>query len=557
MATTVKPPKQKAWSKQTPEWRDSFIRSVVSLYNTIYKGSGLTYKVPDDYVQFCYKYGTNRIMLEQYLKEKEPKKYLKSETARDRMKLLRDQLIAIFPTDMNLKADKELTKMLEDWALGKPDALLGRFIATHITKTTAWRNLSDSKYFSTWVTANGITDFGDFAAIWEKYTGELNTLRDDLSASWKNTFGTASEVPESALMQALSGRWTSSSPQWLELITKDPNFVNTEFAKTRDVEFTENWESLFGSSVPVDSVIMAKWRLAGDMTWDKFFTMYIKPLQVFRDAFPGYEAWETLQHQKGNLEGSDAASISSYLQARQVYIDDYKNTYGVDKEPEAGLIDKALAGDWSQAQFHNFIMENDPNRFTSPEYIAKIDQFNNYWQGMMGDGSTPDPGLAAQFAASGSSDPSSMWNAIKNSGEFQSRFPNWNAFSTAQTAAGVDVTENPLLYNQYKTAFERAFQQVGMPVPTGYERQFFASGIDPGDLERNVQDYSDTAQSYQWVTGQQADVATAAGIANKTAGGALKQRMQAALDQQRKYAGSSYNEFERGRAQTGELTRKI
>lgn len=118
---------------------------------------------------------------------------------------------------------------------------------------------------------------------------------------------------------------------------------------------------------------------------------------------------------------------------------------------------------------------------------------------------------------------------------------------------------DPLLYNEYRTAFQNAFADQGMQAPQDLERQFFASGDTTTDFTQHVGQFAQAKEAYNWQSGEQADVATATGItADKTAGGELRKRMAEALAQQKAYLQSNSTTYRSQEQQgSGLITQKV
>jgi hypothetical protein len=145
-----------------------------------------------------------------------------------------------------------------------------------------------------------------------------------------------------------------------------------------------------------------------------------------------------------------------------------------------------------------------------------------------------------------------LFDQVKNTNEFRSQYGNWDVFAAAQHATGTSAMADPLLYKEYQAAFYNAFADVGIVAPTGMERQFLASGETTTDFTNHIEQFSQQAPSYQWQTGQQADLATTAGVGDKTAGGDIRKKLAEALQQHRAFAESKYQPF-----QTQEVGGKI
>jgi hypothetical protein len=120
----------------------------------------------------------------------------------------------------------------------------------------------------------------------------------------------------------------------------------------------------------------------------------------------------------------------------------------------------------------------------------------------------------------------------------------------------VNVTEDPMAYKEYQTEFYKAFEDIGMQVPAGMDQEIFASGLNTQDIQNNAGVYNENKDSYQWQTGQTADIKQAIGLGDRAAGGDLRKRMEQALAQHRAYAGSKFNAFDTG-MKNDQLVKKI
>jgi hypothetical protein len=174
----------------------------------------------------------------------------------------------------------------------------------------------------------------------------------------------------------------------------------------------------------------------------------------------------------------------------------------------------------------------------------------------MGEQTPVDQSLANQYAAGGSSDPQSFFSQIQATPEFAAQYPDWAAYSSAQTAQGTNAVMDPMRYKAYASGFSKAFTDVGLPVDQSFLHNFFVSGIDPGEFANNIDQYVKQGAAYNWQSGQQADLATTAGIADKTAGGDMRQKLQAAVDQHQTWVKSKYTGFQTAEV-AGSLVQKV
>jgi hypothetical protein len=234
-----------------------------------------------------------------------------------------------------------------------------------------------------------------------------------------------------------------------------------------------------------------------------------------------------------------------------------------DGTPDPALLAQALANNWSNTQWDLTLKQKDAKYKETEGYKAdqsvklrKGESFDLHWKRLFGENATPDPSLREKFMGGTDDDLNSLWDDIKKTGEFQSQYAQWDAFAAAQNAQGQNVMEDPGLYKQYQKAFTDAFSNQGMQAPQGLDRLFFASGIDTSSFSQNLGQYVQQQQSYQWQTGQEADVATASGVGDKTAGGDLRKRMAEALGQHQAYAKSKFTDF-RTQEENGRIASKI
>jgi len=266
-------------------------------------------------------------------------------------------------------------------------------------------------------------------------------------------------------------------------------------------------------------------------------------------------------HQQGY--GEDRATPFAFLQLRAGFVQRYREVMKDNTAiPPADILARAVSGNWSNDQFDNEIELKDPKYTGTEAYKSKEtekqnkrDSFAWYWKSVMGNTSPVDASLVERFASGPYTEPRQLFDEIQASPEFAAQYPDWSAFSSGQTAMGQNAAENPLLYKAYQKAFQDALSNEGLQAP-GLEHQFFASGIDPVDFANNVAQYGQQQESYQWQTGEEADLATASGVGDKTAGGTLRKRLDEAIKQHQAYAQSKFKDFQTQEV-AGNLVQKV
>lgn len=394
------------------------------------------------------------------------------------------------------------------------------------------------------------------------------TKRQSYLSAYQTMFPEAKSVPPAILAKALSMNW---DPQvfadWVK--KNDPAYLTTPEAAAKGHELDDLWQTMFGASVALPAALKQKWVLTpGDTDADlwSFFNDNVRNSSEFKSLYPDFEDWA--MSQAGTPGAAMDVNPLEYFKRKKELEQLYELLAEKPGASNAELIKQAIKSGWSNERFQLEFEKTDP-AYKDTEAVKakaaaeterandKIESFNLYWKSIMGTDSTPPSDLAYSFGWGTNDDPRSMFEAITQTNAFQSQYGNWSAFAAAQNAAGNSgLIDNPALYKQYKDAFYDEFAKIGIGAPQNMERMFFASGVDPTELSQNLQAYIATNQSYQWQTDTAADVATAAGIGDKVAGGDLKRRMEAALAQHKAYTESKYNTFNVAE-KNGSFIRKI
>jgi hypothetical protein len=490
------------------------------------------------------------------MRKKDQEGFLQTAAAEKRGALILPDLKNIFGVDWDL-GNKELKALLVKFQLGEPDKLTQQqFFAKYVMKNSIFRTKYAS--FKVWYKGTG----GDQFTAFKSYLG----LRQQFSDAYAAKFGRDKPIPPALLDKAIAGNWDLQGKDWLDAIAADSNWGTLTDYNDRLHYFEDQWKSIFGSSqfgeLPPPEGIAKKYA-QGSMQFDEIFQTSIRDSIAFKTAFPDFELYAQAKFQ---ADGTPIGQIGvgDWLSRRARFMERYMAILEDPTAiPDPALLARAMAGNWSDTKWDLEIEKNDPKYKSTDTYKAKeaqktvkSDSFDLYWKRLFGENSTPDPTLRGEFVNSASSDVEGLWNKIKNTAEFRSQYAQWDAFAAAQNAQGQNVMEDPALYKQYQKAFYDAFASQGIQAPGGFDRMFFASGIDPDQFTQNLGQFAQQKQSYEWQTGEAPDLATAAGIGDKTAGGSLRKRLDEALKQHQAYAQSKFTNF-RTEEVAGNLAQRI
>jgi hypothetical protein len=459
--------------------------------------------------------------------------YTKTDQYKSNGKALDDMLIASLGIEgaKDYLASKEYAKVRNRLSRADPrmqfDTILANVFQNRVMKSPEFKRSNPG--FIEWAEANrGVTSYYD--AFQSGYV----KLRDSFTTSWKDAYGLQGDVPPDILKQAIVEGWDAGGARWDAAVRNTPSYAGSQTAGDRAKDFDAQWALWMPAGVPPDEALRNGF-IKSSGTLDDYFRDSVKSSSIFTTSYPEYAAWEVAQSKQGEPIGPDA-----FFTERNAFTEKWQELYG-DVPINAALLSQALSENWSTVKW-----EQDIKKL--PEYSgtdtakAKGMEFDAYWRGLFGDASPVDPSLKAQYTTNNAmQDPSDLWDQIKSSSTFQSQFTNWDAFAAAQGAVGQNVSGDPMAYNQYKAAFYKAFADIGMSVPDGMDREIFASGVSTGDIQNNAETYAENKDSYQWQTGQQADLRTAIGIGNAAAGGDLRIRLRQALEQHKAYTSSKYN----------------
>lgn len=445
------------------------------------------------------------------------------------------------------KLTKQELKWLDAFGRADPtddaDAVLLAFFSKHIKGTKEFQDRHPG--FQAFVD-NDISIENDLKGL-----TAYNLKYQDLLAVWRNE-GITGDMDPALVARAMEENWDPAGTQWYAAIRGSAGYAGTQSYADRVADFKEQWAAIFPAGYDVDQSLMNKYA-TGTRGWDEFLRTDIKNSAVFQAAYPDYASWEEAQHKIGgesNVEGQ--VDINDYFEARTNFIEAWEKEYTHGEAIDPALLAQAMAGNWSITKFQN-AMRQLPGFAQTDEGKNKGAAFDSYWRGLFGDMSPVDAALRSTYLTGDYTDPSAMWDQIKKSSTFQSQYQNWDAYATAQAAAGVNVTEDPMAYKEYQAAFYKAFADIGMNVPAGMDREIFASGLNARDIQTNAEDYVQTREDYAWQTGQEADVRQAVGLGG-AAGGDLRMRLKQALEQHRAYANSRFTTADKDKTQGSGLT---
>ena len=320
--------------------------------------------------------------------------------------------------------------------------------------------------------------------------------------------------------------------------------IDSTQGQDKGKEFDVFWKSVYGqASVPDELLRKGYQKTDGYTTFDEYFTEFIRPSAAFKTAIPGFE--KLADATSGTPGGDNVVDPMDYFKTKQSLEQYYEILSEKPGASDSAMIQKAMDNNWSAARFE-LEFKNSPAYTGTAAYLAKAQQVDGYYKSIFGVDAVQPKDLQDTFARGVSTDVTSMFEDIKQTAEFKQQYGNWGEFQAAQDATGNSgrILADPAVYKQYKAAFYQAFADVGMTAPADYEKMFFSSGLDEQAITSNMKTYTDTQASYAWQTGESADVATAAGIGNKAAGGDLRTRMEAAIGQHRALANSKFNTYD-------------
>jgi hypothetical protein len=492
--------------------------------------------------------------LELWVRKNDPKNWLNTTDAVKRQQEMLRGLRAIFGPDYKPKDD--MPGLMMKYALADPDTVdFIKFFSKVVSKSQTFKTQFPG--FSEWYDAASRNE--SFASSSDAVL-KFKTIRGAYETLYRQLMGT-SDVDADFITNALKNSWDDTQ---FKLNLQSGDRWKSTIGAPRDEEFKRSWDAIFQGTkyegVYNDS-LLSKYR-SGTMDFQTLINTDIKDMAEIAELYPEYDAWEKEQHSLGAPE--DKVNIFSYLADRGSMRQDFSTWYKeIMQDTNAvippDLLAQAMSGKWSQTLFELAVKKSPAGSAAyknTDSYKQQAASFGLYWKQIFGENSVPDQSLADAYASGTYSNPMQLFDQVKNTNEFRSQYGNWDAFSAAQNAAGTSAMADPLLYKEYKTAFYNAFADVGLAAPQGLESQFFASGVDKTDFTDHIGQFAQQKQSYEWQTGEAPDLATAAGIGDKTAGGSLRKRLDEALKQHQAYAQSKFTNF-RTEEVAGNLAQRI
>ena len=494
-------------------------------------------------------YSTDALMT--WVRKNDQKHWLTSDIATKRRIEMIRSLKAIFGDDY--KVNDDMKGLLLKFMIADPDKtdFIG-FFRKVIAKSQTFKTQFPG--FSEWYdVASRTTSFASSSDAILKF----KEARDHYEGWYRQLMNTL-DVDPAFITAALTGAWDETQ---FKLNLQSGTTWQTTIGAPRDEEFKRNWDSIFQNTKyegVYNATLLARYR-TGTMDFQTLINTDIKDMPEIAELYPEYAAWEEKQHSLGVPE--DRVNIFSYLteqgDMRQEFGMWYKEMMG---DTEAvippDLLKRAMDGNWSRALFEVTFKKTDPGYKQTDTYKNDVASFALYWKQVFGENSVPDADLASVYASGSYSNPIQLFDQVKKTREFQLQYGNWDAFAAAQHSAGASAMTDPLLYNEYKTAFYNAFADMGMQAPAELEKQFFASGEGTTDFTEHVQLFSKTKEAYNWQTGQTPEMATATDLGNKTSGGDLRKKMAEALLQQKAYMSSKFESFQT-QEKAGNLVQKV
>jgi hypothetical protein len=489
--------------------------------------------------------------LETWVRKNDQKAWLNTTAAVKRQQEMLRSLRAIFGGDYKPKDD--MPGLMLRYALADPDTVdFVKFFAKVVSKSKTFATQFPG--FAEWyATASRSESFASSSDAIVKFKGARGVYEEMYRELMQSN-----DVDPEFITSALKNAWDKT--QFRINLTSGDTWKKTVGAG-RDEEFKRNWDSIFQGTKyegKYNDTLISKYRL-GTMDFQSLINTDVKDMPEIAELYPDYADWEKKMHGLGVPE--DKIDIFSYLSEqggmKQEFSTWYKELMG---DTEAvippDLLKRAMDGKWSQTLFEMTVKKTSPVFKDTETFKQQRASFDLYWKRTFGENSIPDASLGDAYASGSYQNPLQMFDQIKGTSEFRSQYGNWDAFAAAQHAQGNSAMDDPLLYKEYQTAFQNAFADAGLTAPAGLESQFFASGEGTNDFTNHVAQFAQQSASYDWQTGQQADMATATDLAGKTAGGDLRKRMAEALGQHQAYAKSKFTDF-RTQEENGRIASKI
>lgn len=397
--------------------------------------------------------------------------------------------------------------------------------------------------FQSWLKspeAIGLIEVSDPVTAAKEYKRQYD-LYDAMWKSAENGVGDpTATIPQALFMAALKGNWEPGGIEWSTAVKSSGTWAGSAGAQNRTQEFASNWDRIFNGTqfegMEPNEELMGQY-VRGTADFETFFTTAMTkrgtPIgDLFHEAYPTYDSY--IKNNPEALSGQITLfGEGGYFAKRAAFIDEYKALMeDPDAVPMQEELDKAMAGNWSMTRWQLHVKQNIPEFQDTSSARAKTADFTRNWSALFGANAPVDEQLKNEYTSGGYQNFEDMWGKIKGLDIFKQQYGNWDAFSAAQGAKGVVAESDPGLYKQYEAAFDAAFSAEGLD-PKQFQPlkpQFFSSGVEDTEFKQNINQWSNQKTAFTLATGETADVATAAGIADKTAGGDLRKRLAKSLE---------------------------
>lgn len=490
-----------------------------------------------------YKYSDAAGLLD-WVRKNTPGVYMRTAQAIGRGRDAKDFLSSVFGDQKKITA-----AFVKKYIMGDPRVWsMDRFIEEKVVKSKAFR-----KEYGAW--DEFIKQPQNRHKSYKNLIAQYNAGVESYRQYYQAILGGTADVPKDILNKAITENWSQQTfEQWV--MQNDPAYLTTGGAKTRDEQFVNFWHTIYGADSQVNKDMQNAFVRGTDKIED-FFNSKMRNTKEFKDKNPWFEDWA--KGQMGDVEEGDlAVDPMAYFQDLQKW----KQLYEVMTETPGAyneeLIRQALIGNWSEARFQMEFQKTDPAYTGTSQALGKKESFAKYWKNLFGTDAEPDKAMMDEFQRGNSSDPSSMFEQIKTTDLFKAQYAGWEEYAKAQSESGIggEIIDNPSSYLQYQKSFQDAFARMGVILPEAMPKMIFASGMDDSEIENNLQTWITASPAMQQWTGEKPTLESTLGLKDKTAGGALRIKMQKALEQHKNYTASRFNTFRRDQ-KSGNQTLKI
>ena len=479
------------------------------------------------------------------------KDYLKTIEAQNRMADFRKHIHSIMGDAYN--SAKDMPGLIAAYALSPSTVDFDKYFNKVVTKSPAFATMFP--YFKGWYEKQVGGKYTSAAAAVKGYVDAAGAYL----ALWHGA-GLSGDVPPGLLQEALTGNYDDAT--FKNKVLASPVYNQSPTNLARVTLFKQQWDTAFANTDlegQYDPALINEWQMHPDFTFDDLVGQHPDLEKQIEDTHVGYADWRKAQQSAGT--DPSRINIGTYLQgqagSRSAFSLWYKDILGADAVIPSDLLAKAMAGNWDQTIFNNYVKQNDPTYKTTPSYQKDVQSFTTYWHGLFGPNSSPDASLASLYVSGNYSDPSQLFDQVRNTAEFQSQYGNWDAYAAGQRALGNNASNDPLQYQAYVNQFNKSFSDQGIQVPQEFLGKFLSSGLTDTEFKSNIAQYAQQKNAYAWQSGQQADLATTAGLANPTAGGDIRNKLAEALKQHQTYLQSNFKSYQTNTNQADQIVQKV